>query len=99
MDALIQSLVQSNFAPDRIVPQASMAQYTTLRIGGPADVLVNVVSADEIAVALHAAKNAGAPVTIIGNGSNLLVRDGGIRRAGAARRRGNERHPAPRATA
>lgn len=34
MDALIQSLVQSNFAPDRIVPQASMAQYTTLRIGG-----------------------------------------------------------------
>lgn len=36
MDALIQSLVQSNFAPDRIVPQASMAQYTTLRIGGPA---------------------------------------------------------------
>ena len=79
MDALIQSLVQSNFAPDRIVPQASMAQYTTLRIGGPADVLVNVVSADEIAVALHAAKNAGAPVTIIGNGSNLLVRDGGIR--------------------
>ena len=69
MDALIQSLVQSNFAPDRIVPQASMAQYTTLRIGGPADVLVNVVSADEIAVALHAAKNAGAPVTIIGNGS------------------------------
>ena len=56
-----------------------MAQYTTLRIGGPADVLVNVVSADEIAVALHAAKNAGAPVTIIGNGSNLLVRDGGIR--------------------
>ena len=48
MDALIQSLVQSNFAPDRIVPQASMTQYTTLRIGGPADVLVNVVSADEI---------------------------------------------------
>lgn len=70
MDALIQSLVQSNFAPDRIVPQASMAQYTTLRIGGPADVLVNVVSADEIAVALHAAKNAGRAGDDHGNGSN-----------------------------
>ena len=35
MDALIQSLVQANFAPERIAPQASMAQYTTLRIGGP----------------------------------------------------------------
>ena len=74
MDALIQSLVQANFAP-----QASMAQYTTLRIGGPAEVMVNIHSADEIAVALRAAKQADAPVTIIGNGSNLLVRDGGIR--------------------
>ena len=53
--------------------------YTTLRIGGPAEVMVNIHSADEIAVALRAAKQADAPVTIIGNGSNLLVRDGGIR--------------------
>ena len=79
MDALIQSLVQANFAPERIVPQAPMSQYTTLRVGGPAEVLVNITSADEIVIALRAAKNAGAPVTIIGNGSNLLVRDGGIR--------------------
>ena len=79
MDALIQSLVQANFAPERIAPQAPMAQYTTLRIGGPAEVMVNIHSADEIAVALRAAKQAEAPVTIIGNGSNLLVRDGGIR--------------------
>ena len=35
MDALIQSLVQANFAPERIAPQAPMAQYTTLRLGGP----------------------------------------------------------------
>lgn len=76
MDALIQSLVQANFAPERIAPQAPMAQYTTLRIGGPAEVMVNIHSADEIAVALRAAKQADAPVTIIGNGSNLLVRDG-----------------------
>ncbi|MFR2019335.1 MAG: hypothetical protein ACLS6G_01890 [Christensenellales bacterium] len=68
MDALIQSLVQANFAPERIAPQASMAQYTTLRIGGPAEVMVNIHSADEIAVALRAAKQADAPVTIIGNG-------------------------------
>ena len=65
MDALIQSLVQANFAPERIVPQAPMSQYTTLRVGGPAEVLVNIASADEIVIALRAAKNAGAPVTII----------------------------------
>ena len=78
MDALIQSLVQANFAPERIIPRALMAQYTTFRVGGVADVLVNIASADEIPVALSAAKKADVPVTIIGCGSNLLVRDGGI---------------------
>ena len=29
MDALIQSLVQANFAPERIIPRAPMARYTT----------------------------------------------------------------------
>lgn len=79
MDALIQSLVQANFAPERIIPRALMAQYTTFRVGGVADVLVNIASADEIPVALSAAKKADVPVAIIGCGSNLLVRDGGIR--------------------
>lgn len=79
MDALIQSLVQANFAPERIIPRAPMARYTTFRVGGPADVLVNIADTREIATALRAARNAGVPATIIGNGSNLLVRDGGIR--------------------
>jgi len=79
MDALIQSLVQANFAPERIIPRASMARYTTFRVGGSADVLVNIIDTKEIATALRAARNAGVPATIIGNGSNLLVRDGGIR--------------------
>ena len=79
MDALIQSLVQANFAPERIIPRASMARYTTFRVGGPADVLVNIADTREIATALRAAKLAGVHATIIGNGSNLLVRDGGIR--------------------
>ena len=79
MDALIQSLVQANFPPERIIPRASMARYTTFRVGGPADVLVNIADSREIASALRAAKQAGVNSTIIGNGSNLLVRDGGIR--------------------
>ena len=79
MDTLIKSLVQANFAPERIIPRAPMARFTTFRVGGPADVLVNIDSAAEISVALRAAKAANVPVTVIGNGSNLLVRDGGIR--------------------
>lgn len=79
MDTLIKTLVHQNFAPERILPMAQLSNYTTFRVGGPADVLVNVNSAKEIAIALRAAKDAGVPATIIGNGSNLLVRDGGIR--------------------
>ena len=79
MDTLIKTLVHQNFAPERILPCAPLSRYTTFRVGGPADVLVNISSAREIAVALRAAKDAGVPATIIGNGSNLLVRDGGIR--------------------
>jgi len=79
MDTLIKTLVHQNFAPERILPLAPMARYTTFRVGGPADVLVNINSSQEIAIALRAAKDAGVPATIIGNGSNLLVRDGGIR--------------------
>lgn len=79
MDALIQALVQANFAPERIVPRAPMARFTSFRVGGEADVLVHIASPEEIICALRAAKRAGAPVTVIGNGSNLLVRDGGIR--------------------
>ena len=79
MDALIRSLVQSGFAPERILPRAPMSRYTTFRVGGEADVLVNIASAEEVGVALRAARRCGVPATVIGNGSNLLVRDGGIR--------------------
>ena len=79
MDTLIKTLVHQNFAPERIMPRAPLSNYTTFRVGGPADVLVNVNSGKETAIALRAAKDAGVPATIIGNGSNLLVRDGGIR--------------------
>lgn len=79
MDTLIKSLVQAKLDPERIIPRATMARYTTFHIGGPADVLVNIATASEIPLAIRAARAADAPVTIIGNGSNVLVRDGGIR--------------------
>ena len=52
---------------------------TTLRVGGPADYFAEPASERELAVLLNAAKEAGLPVLLMGNGSNLLVRDGGFR--------------------
>lgn len=60
----------------RSVPMSSL---TTLRLGGPADVLATPATVEQLSFALRTAKEENVPVTIIGNGSNLLVRDGGIR--------------------
>lgn len=58
---------------------APMSAYTTLRLGGPADLLCEPSSDEQLRRLLTCAREHGAPVTVIGNGSNLLVRDGGIR--------------------
>jgi UDP-N-acetylmuramate dehydrogenase len=57
----------------------ALALHTTWRIGGPADVFVTPASVDELRGALVVARKLGLPWTVIGRGSNLLVRDGGIR--------------------
>lgn len=56
-----------------------MARHTTFRIGGPADLLAQPSSEEELLLAMKLAEEQDVPVTVVGNGSNLLVRDGGIR--------------------
>ena len=62
-----------------VIRNADMKQYTTLKLGGPADWLAFPRSGEEIAELFDEARQAGIPVTVIGRGSNLLVLDGGIR--------------------
>ncbi len=56
-----------------------LAPYTTFRIGGPADVLYDATSADELASAVRAARQAGIPHFVLGLGANILVGDLGFR--------------------
>jgi UDP-N-acetylmuramate dehydrogenase len=58
---------------------ASLARRTTFGIGGPADLLVTAKSADDVVRVLRATDELGAPLFILGGGSNLLVADEGIR--------------------
>lgn len=67
---------------------APMRDYTTFRAGGPADLLISPKSAEQIRAVLQMCRQLEVPVTLLGNGSNVLVRDGGIR--GAALRLGSE---------
>jgi UDP-N-acetylmuramate dehydrogenase len=56
-----------------------MSRHTTLRIGGPADGWVAPRTIDELRRILVACAGEGIPVCAVGGGSNLLVRDGGVR--------------------
>ena len=64
---------------DRVRRDAPLAPFTTFRIGGPADLLAEVRSADEALLVLRLAREAGVPLTWLGGGSNVLVGDGGLR--------------------
>jgi UDP-N-acetylmuramate dehydrogenase len=56
-----------------------LARYTTARLGGPADVLVEATSAPELKDIVIAARQFGVPLTILGGGANVLVSDAGLR--------------------
>jgi UDP-N-acetylmuramate--alanine ligase len=56
-----------------------MAKHTTMRIGGPADIYVEPASEADLANVLKFCSDHDIPFFILGRGSNLLVRDGGMR--------------------
>lgn len=56
-----------------------MSKHTSFKIGGPADIFVKVNNITELKYAIEVARANNLPLNIIGNGTNLLVRDGGIR--------------------
>jgi UDP-N-acetylmuramate dehydrogenase len=62
-----------------LVADAPIAALTTLRVGGPADRLVEVQSREELLAALALARDATAHWFVLGNGSDLVVADAGIR--------------------
>ena len=63
---------------DRIRQNEPMKNHTTFRVGGPADIFLTP-SAEELPAVLSVCREEQVPVTVIGNGSNLLVGDQGIR--------------------
>jgi UDP-N-acetylmuramate dehydrogenase len=58
---------------------ASLAPYTHLRVGGPAEMLVQPRSREELAAVAAYCFKEGVPLRVLGGGSNVLVRDDGVR--------------------
>lgn len=72
----IEALERAGLAPLRDEP---LSRHTSFKIGGPADAFVTAASREQASASLRIARAAGVPVFFLGWGSNLLVRDGGIR--------------------
>lgn len=71
--------LRSAVGPDRVLCDAPLAPYTTFKVGGPADWLVQARNAAEIRAAVAVAHDANVALTVLGGGSNVLIADAGIR--------------------
>ncbi len=67
--------------PENVLNDEPMKNHTTFKIGGPADIFLMPKTEEQIANVLKIAKENSYPIFILGNGSNLLVGDKGIRGA------------------
>jgi len=64
---------------DRLRVDEPMAEHTSYRIGGPADLYLVAESGDDLAQMVALADEHGVPVFVMGRGTNVLVADAGIR--------------------
>ncbi len=62
-----------------VVQDAPLAPRTTIRVGGPADLLVRPADPDALAELLRAVRDLGVPLHVLGGGANTLVADAGVR--------------------
>lgn len=72
----IQKIIPEN---KRILCDEPMSKHTSFKIGGPADYYIIIETEKELKGILSLAKQVNMPITIVGNGTNILVRDNGIR--------------------
>jgi UDP-N-acetylmuramate dehydrogenase len=77
--ASLVARLKDRFGADRVGQDVPLGPFTTFKVGGPADVLIEPRGSEEIVDALRIARAEGAPVRVIGGGSNVLVPDEGLR--------------------
>lgn len=76
---MILEEIQKIVSKDKIFTNEPMSKHTSFKIGGPAEIFVKINNVEELKLIIKISKQAEAPITVVGNGSNLLVSDDGIR--------------------
>ena len=77
----LQTALLETLPSTRVREEEYLRHHTTFKIGGPADLFIEPITMAELSFALRTIHEFDLPVTIIGCGSNILVKDGGIRGA------------------
>lgn len=75
----IYNLLAQKIPNDNILKNEPMTKHTSFKIGGNAEIFVKANNIEEIKHVLKICKKNNIPLTIVGNGSNLLVKDSGIK--------------------
>ena len=75
----VEKILQDVINSKNILKNEPMSKHTSFKIGGIADYYIVVNSIQELKNVLKIAESNKIPITIVGNGTNLLVREGGIR--------------------
>lgn len=76
----ILNQLRATMSPGSVVlPAEPLSRRTTLRVGGAADIYVEPATEADLAQACRLCHRRNLPLFVLGRGSNLLVRDGGIR--------------------
>ena len=78
VDGLNEELVERGYG-GRLRSDEPLSGYTSLRIGGPADLLIVTRELAELGELIQVAQAAGVPSLVIGGGTNILVADAGVR--------------------
>ena len=76
---MILEEIQKIVSKDKIFTNELMSKHTSFKIGGPAEIFVKINNVEELKLIIKISKQAEVPITVVGNGSNLLVSDDGIR--------------------
>lgn len=74
-----KDLFKNIYSDNQIEINSNMSEHIYFKVGGPVDVLVVPNNFDQISQTIKICKENNIPYYVIGNGSNLLVKDGGMR--------------------
>ncbi len=76
---MIKSLLETVIPKEQILCDEPMTKHTSFKVGGKADFFITAKTIEQVKKVVNVIKENKIPYFVIGNGSNLLVKDGGVR--------------------